>query len=245
MVLQSPGFARIGWHRPDQASPVATQSQQRAQGRQRKPRKPGKGCPRSACARTVRKVARAREARARTTAQRPSPDDRIGALAHGPFGATPTPPAGGGAKTGFGARAPKPPTRFSREKIFRFWGGSTGRLPRSAQDERGVRHRQQSDCAYRGRTRRIVAGLFRSIWGGEPGRLRYLNRPSFYGEILCCWRPRWIVGSEGSPMHAYAWYVWRKRPHSGPSFKVRVGKHELSARSRDVARRALHPYVRS
>ena len=56
----------------------------------------------------------------------------------------------------------------------------------------------------------FVAALFRSIWGAEPGRLSYLNRPSFYGEILCCWRPRWIPGSEGSPMHAYAWYVWRK-----------------------------------
>jgi hypothetical protein len=91
----------------------------------------------------------------------------------------------------------------------------------------------------------FVAALFRSIWGAEPGRLRYLNRPSFYGEILCCWRPRWIAGSEGSPMHAYAWYVWRKTPQSGPSFKVRIGKHELIACSGEVARRALHPYARS
>ena len=91
----------------------------------------------------------------------------------------------------------------------------------------------------------FVTALFRSIWGAEPGRWRYLNRPSFYGEILCCWRPRWIAGSEGSPMHAYAWYVWRKTPQSGPSFKVRVGKHELIACSGDVARRALHPYPRS
>jgi hypothetical protein len=75
----------------------------------------------------------------------------------------------------------------------------------------------------------FVAALFRSIWGGEPGRLRYLNRPSFYGEILCCWRPRWIAGSEGSPMHAYARYVWRKTHRSGPSLKVRIGKDELSA----------------
>jgi hypothetical protein len=36
----------------------------------------------------------------------------------------------------------------------------------------------------------FVATLFRSIWGAEPGRLPYLNRPSFFGEILCCWRPR-------------------------------------------------------
>ena len=75
----------------------------------------------------------------------------------------------------------------------------------------------------------FVAALFRSIWGAEPGRLIYLNRPSFFGEILWCWRPRWIVGSQGSPMHAYAWYVWRKEPRSGPSLKVRVGKSEAIA----------------
>jgi hypothetical protein len=75
----------------------------------------------------------------------------------------------------------------------------------------------------------LVAALFRSIWGAEPGRLPYLNRPSFYGEILCCWRPRWIPGTEGSPMHAYAWYVWRRAPRSGPSLKVRVGRHETIA----------------
>jgi hypothetical protein len=77
----------------------------------------------------------------------------------------------------------------------------------------------------------FVAALFRSIWGAEPGRLPYLNRPSFFGEILCCWRPRWIPGSEGSPMHAYAWYVWRNTPRSGPSLKVRVGRHETIATS--------------
>ena len=75
----------------------------------------------------------------------------------------------------------------------------------------------------------LVATLFRSIWGAEPGRLPYLNRPSFYGEILCCWRPRWIPGSEGSPMHAYAWYIWRNTPRNGPSLKARVGRHETIA----------------
>jgi hypothetical protein len=75
----------------------------------------------------------------------------------------------------------------------------------------------------------FIAALFRSIWGAEPGRLHYLTRPSFYAEILCCWRPRWIAGSEGSPMHAYAWYVWRNTLRSGPSLKVRIGKDELLA----------------
>jgi len=72
----------------------------------------------------------------------------------------------------------------------------------------------------------FVAALFRSIWGAEPGRLPYLNRPSFFGEILSCWRPRWIPGTKKSPMHAYAWYVWRKEPRSGPTLKVRVSKSE-------------------
>jgi hypothetical protein len=72
----------------------------------------------------------------------------------------------------------------------------------------------------------FVAALFRSIWGAEPGRLPYLTRPSFCGEILCCWRPRWIAGSEGSPMHAYTWYVWRKTPWSGPPLKVRIDRSE-------------------
>src|SRR3984957_19392446 len=72
----------------------------------------------------------------------------------------------------------------------------------------------------------FVAALFRSIWGAEPGRLAYLNRPLFFGEILCCWRPLWIQGTKKSPMDAYAWYVWRKEPRSGPSLKVRVGKSE-------------------
>jgi hypothetical protein len=75
----------------------------------------------------------------------------------------------------------------------------------------------------------FVAALFRAIWGAEPGRLPYLNRPSFFGEILCCWRPRWIAGSQGSPMHAYAWYGWRKEPRRGPSLKVRVGRREAVA----------------
>ena len=72
----------------------------------------------------------------------------------------------------------------------------------------------------------FAAALFRSIWGAEPGRLPYLDRPSFYGEICCCWRPRWIAGTTGSPMHAYAWYVWRQTPRTGPSLKVRIGKAE-------------------
>jgi hypothetical protein len=89
-----------------------------------------------------------------------------------------------------------------------------------------VRHREESGGLIGGQQVDFVAALFRAIWGVEPGRLPYLNRPSFIGEILCGWRARWIARSQGSPTHAYAWYVWRKEPRSGPSLKVRVGKSE-------------------
>src|SRR6185437_7384053 len=75
----------------------------------------------------------------------------------------------------------------------------------------------------------FVATLFRAIWGAETGRLPYLNRPSFYGEILCRWRARWSPGIKKSRIHAYAWYVWRNAPRSGPSLKVRVGKSDTIA----------------
>jgi hypothetical protein len=52
-------------------------------------------------------------------------------------------------------------------------------------------------------------------------------------------------GDQESSIHAYAWYVWRKERRSGPSLKVRVGRHEtvvaLSAvcRSAPDGRRSL------
>jgi hypothetical protein len=68
----------------------------------------------------------------------------------------------------------------------------------------------------------FAAALFRAIWSAEPGRIRFFNRPSFRGEILCCWRARWIAESVGSPMHAYAWYIWGKAPRVGPPSKVYI-----------------------
>ena len=40
-------------------------------------------------------------------------------------------------------------------------------------------------------------------------------------------------------MHAYAWYVWRKEPRSGPIVEVRVGKSETI-----TALSALNPPTR-
>jgi hypothetical protein len=86
----------------------------------------------------------------------------------------------------------------------------------------------------------FAAMLFKNIWGDEKGRISLFNRLSFLGEIVCCWRARWILESKGSPEHAYAWYVWRREPKSGLSLKVRVSEAEaiaatIAAMSREAA----------
>jgi hypothetical protein len=87
----------------------------------------------------------------------------------------------------------------------------------------------------------FAAALFRAIWGAEPGRLTYFNRPSFHGEILCCWRARWIAGSKGSPMHAYAWYLWSRAPRGRLPSKVHIGKEEIRASRTAKGRLSGHP----
>jgi hypothetical protein len=84
----------------------------------------------------------------------------------------------------------------------------------------------------------FAAALFKNIWGDEKGRISLFNRPSFLGEITCCWRARWIPESKGSPEHAYAWYVWRKEPKSGLSMKVRVSEAEAIAATKAALSRA-------
>ena len=75
-----------------------------------------------------------------------------------------------------------------------------------------------------------AALLFRTIWGAEPGRLSYLSQSPFLGEIICCWRVLWVPGSDGSPMHAYSWYVWRRSPGKTPtSLTVRISEAEAGA----------------
>jgi hypothetical protein len=80
---------------------------------------------------------------------------------------------------------------------------------------------------------------------GSRARAIALSQPTILlrGIRCCCV----LVGSqesEGSPMHAYAWYVWRKKPRTGPSLKVRIGKHELVGVLGDESRGAL-PLQRS
>ena len=83
----------------------------------------------------------------------------------------------------------------------------------------------------------FTATLFKNIWGDEKGQIDLFNRPSFLGEVTCCWRARWVLGSKGSPEHVYTWYVWRRQPRDGLAVKVRVSEAEASAAMTAAAER--------
>ena len=88
----------------------------------------------------------------------------------------------------------------------------------------------------------FVAALFRSIGGGA--RTIGLSQPA----VVLRRNPLLLASSvdpleRGSPMHAYAWYIWRKTPRSGPSLKVRLGRDELIAVRGEVAGRTPAPLV--
>jgi hypothetical protein len=72
----------------------------------------------------------------------------------------------------------------------------------------------------------LVAALFRTIWGAEPGRLGLLQPAVVLRQNPLLLAPSMDRGDQESPMHAYAWYVWRKEPRSGPSLKARIGRRE-------------------
>ena len=127
----------------------------------------------------------------------------IAAIAYGPFSATST-PAGGGGKNRLCCPRSCLPRAILTQKIFRNFG-CVGRSLRNSSP---------------GPTRRFCRGAVQIDLGRRAKSVALFQ----YGEILCCWRPRWIEGSEGSPMHAYTWYVWRKTPRNGASLKVRIGK---------------------
>jgi hypothetical protein len=164
----------------------------------------------SACARATRKVVHAREARTldeQRCGRRRNGRRRmiaITGIAYGPFSATSTPAGAGGKKPALSRALLNFPRDFYPKKIFRNFG-CVGRSLRNSSP---------------GPTRRFCRGAVQIDLGRRAKSVALFQ----YGEILCCWRPRWIEGSEGSPMHAYTWYVWRKTPRNGASLKVRIGK---------------------
>lgn len=59
--------------------------------------------------------------------------------------------------------------------------------------------------------------LMRNEWDCAKTRRYILGGCSnYYAKIVLLWRPRWIAGSDGSPRHNYAWYVWAPGRHDGP-----------------------------
>lgn len=60
-----------------------------------------------------------------------------------------------------------------------------------------------------------VAMFLRNEYDASKGRMDLFSLPPFHKKIIVTKRPRWVVGSTGSPRHTYAWYVWDFRQTSG------------------------------
>lgn len=63
-----------------------------------------------------------------------------------------------------------------------------------------------------------VAMFMRNEFDCSRGRMPLFQNPPFQKKIVVTKRPRWIVGSTGSPRHNYAWFVWDWKHHSTQSF---------------------------
>jgi hypothetical protein len=53
-----------------------------------------------------------------------------------------------------------------------------------------------------------VAMLLRHEFDCASSRKPIFGQPPFAMKIVLLKRPRWIAGTDGSPRHNYAWYVW-------------------------------------
>jgi DNA-binding CsgD family transcriptional regulator len=110
-------------------------------------------------------------------------------------------------------RMPQPPADLTLEEIESLWKWfESDALSLEAADILKLELLTGAGCGKISGLRAEEIDRRKWVWTlpAEPGRLAYFKRPSFFGEILCCWRPRWIAGTKKSPMHADAWYVWRK-----------------------------------
>jgi hypothetical protein len=53
-----------------------------------------------------------------------------------------------------------------------------------------------------------VCMLLRNEFDCASSRKKIFGQPPFACKIVLTKRPRWIAGTEGSPRHNYAWYIW-------------------------------------
>jgi hypothetical protein len=60
-----------------------------------------------------------------------------------------------------------------------------------------------------------VAMFLRNEYDAGKGRMPLFGLPPFHKKIVVTKRPRWVVGSTGSPRHNYSWFVWDWRHKAG------------------------------
>ncbi len=72
-----------------------------------------------------------------------------------------------------------------------------------------------------------VAFFLRNEYDCSKGRMDLFSLPPFAKKIIVTKRPRWVVGSTGSPRHNYAWFVW--------DFRLKAGSGTISYSHPDFA----------
>lgn len=80
----------------------------------------------------------------------------------------------------------------------------------------------------------FLAMFLRNEYDCAKERMDLFREHPFAGKIICTKRPRWIVGSKGSPRHNYAWYLWdwSRDPGADPTLSL---IHPTEARPRPLA----------
>lgn len=64
----------------------------------------------------------------------------------------------------------------------------------------------------------MVAMFLRNEWDCAVSRDDlFEGHPAWHKKIIVQKRPRWIVGSKGSPRHSYSWFVWDHRSAGDPA----------------------------
>jgi hypothetical protein len=56
----------------------------------------------------------------------------------------------------------------------------------------------------------LAAVLVPREWVAAQGRVEMFDRPSYWGEIIPAWRPRWIAGTDAGGKTSSSWVVWRR-----------------------------------
>ena len=68
----------------------------------------------------------------------------------------------------------------------------------------------------------VCAFLMRNEYDCAKSRIDLFNQHPFARKVILTTRPKWIEGSDGSPRHNYAWYIWDYKHIGSPVIQYHV-----------------------